>query len=77
MVDVIVPFPEDLHNRVESAASARGLTLDEFVRQCVVVTIDKGNRAADPFLSDKSVYHGDVPSDLSERHDDYLYGEEQ
>jgi hypothetical protein len=25
----------------------------------------------DPFFADDAVYHGEVPSDLSEKHDDY------
>jgi hypothetical protein len=28
----------------------------------------------DPLFKNVSVYDGPVPSDLSERHDDYLYG---
>jgi hypothetical protein len=28
----------------------------------------------DPLLKDVPVYKGPVPADLSERHDDYLYG---
>ena len=33
-------------------------------------------RAADPFFRDHAVFEGPAPADLSERHDDYLYGDE-
>jgi hypothetical protein len=75
MVNIIVPLPEDLKDQAQSAATDRGLSLDEFVRHCVVATLGQGNRASDPFFADLDVFRGDAPSDLSERHDDYLYGE--
>ncbi|HEV7667555.1 MAG TPA: hypothetical protein VGS22_03460 [Thermoanaerobaculia bacterium] len=30
-----------------------------------------------PFFKDHEVYHGSTPADLSERHDDYLYGDDK
>ena len=73
MVNLSVPFPEDLWDKAEAAARERGLALDEFVRRCVSTTVDK-NRANDPLFADRAVFSGDVPSDLAENHDQYLYG---
>jgi hypothetical protein len=33
-----------------------------------------GKDDEDPFFSDKTVFSGKSPSDLSANHDDYLYG---
>lgn len=72
MVNVVVPFPEELREKAEAAARERGLTLDEFVRRCVSTTVDP-LRATDPLFTDKGVFVGDAPSDLAENHDRYLY----
>ena len=76
MVQIIVSFPDDLGSQAEAAAQQRGVPIDEFVRQCVVATMNK-DRSQDPFFADTALYRGDAPSDLSARHDDYLYGEDQ
>ena len=73
MVEVIVPFPEDLHGKATAAAQERGQSLDQFVRGCVVSAISK--RAEDPLFANISVFQGDAPSDLSQNHDEYLYGD--
>jgi hypothetical protein len=72
MVNISVPFPEDLRDQAEAAARERGLTLDEFVRRCVSNTVDRG-RASDPLFADKRIFTGEAPSDLSVNHDRYLY----
>lgn len=38
--------------------------------------LSKLPRSEDPLFKDVEVYTGPVPPDLSERHDDYLYGED-
>jgi hypothetical protein len=72
MVNIVVPFPEDLQSKAEAVARERGLTLDEFVRRCVSTTVAQGN-ATDPLFADTEVFAGDAPSDLAENHDRYLY----
>jgi hypothetical protein len=72
MVNISVPFPDDLREKAEAAASARGLSLDEFVRMCVSATVSQ-NRAADSLFADAEVFTGDSPADLSDNHDKYLY----
>ncbi len=72
MVNISVPFPEDLWGKAEAAARERGLTLDEFVRRCVSKSIDQ-TRANDPLFADRAVFEGDTPADLAANHDQYLY----
>jgi hypothetical protein len=72
MVNIVVPFPDDLQRRAEAVAHERGLTLDEFVRRCVSNFVAQ-NRAADPLFTDTEVFVGDTPTDLAENHDRYLY----
>ena len=76
MVNISVPFPDDLWDKVEAAARERGLPLDEFVRQCVSTTVDP-SRVSDPLFADKRVFSGETPADLAENHDHYLYEMEQ
>lgn len=76
MTEIIVPLPDDLRTDAENAARAKGVALDEFVRTCLANTLRR-SRANDPFFADLEVFRGDAPSDLSVRHDDYLYGEEK
>ena len=73
MTEIVVPVPEDLKDRAEAAARHNGVSLAEFVRQCIAMTVDE--RLKDPLFANLSVFHGDAPSDLSTRIDDYLYGE--
>ncbi len=72
MVNIVVPFPDELRTRAEAVARERGLTLDEFVRRCVSTTVAQGN-AIDPLFADTGVFVGDAPSDLAKNHDRYLY----
>jgi hypothetical protein len=74
MTEIIVPVPEDLKVRAEAAANLNGIPLEQFVRECILATVE--NRASDPLFANISVWPGDAPSDLSARHDDYLYGED-
>jgi hypothetical protein len=74
MTEIIVPVPDDLKDRAESAARQHGISLAEYVRQCIAMTVD--DRLKDPLFANLSVFYGDAPSDLSTRLDDHLYGEE-
>ena len=74
MSEITVILPDELKSQAEHAARVNGLSLDQFVRHCLSMSLTE--RAKDPIFADLSVYAGDAPSDLSERHDDYLYGED-
>jgi hypothetical protein len=60
-------------------ARQQGISFSEFVRraveQAVSSTHDQKRPSRDPFFSDRAVFRGPAPSDTSERHDAYLYGE--
>jgi len=73
MVNVSVPFPENLRDQAEAAARERGMSLDEFVRQSVSRAIGH-NRSTDPLFANTEVFAGDAPHDLAENHDEYLFG---
>jgi hypothetical protein len=72
MVKIYVQFPEDLQERAEAAARMRGITFDEFVRECVSISVDR-TRSKDPLFADAEVFSGDAPTDLAKNHDKYLY----
>jgi hypothetical protein len=67
-----VPLPEDEHPFDAAMRDAK-----EFARQ--VIAERKKNAQLpweeDPLFKDITVYDGPSPSDLSERHDHYLYGD--
>ncbi len=59
-------------------AAEKGITLEQLIQEAVKKLLNdsgKMNTRDDPFFSDKSVFTGDAPSDLSENHDVYLYEE--
>ncbi len=72
MVNISVPFPEELREKAEAAAHERGMSFDEFVRRCVSTNLNQ-IRATDPLFADRQVYTEDAPPDLAENHDRYLY----
>lgn len=72
MVNIVVPFPEDLRHQAELAARERGISLDEFVRRCVSESVTHP-AAGDPLFTDSAVFTGNTPSDLAANHDHYLY----
>jgi hypothetical protein len=77
MTQVTIPFPEDLKERAEQTAAKAGTSLEEFVRESVELRLGSPELSwsTDPFLSDREVWEGPGPSDMSESHDDYLYGD--
>ena len=72
MVDLTVRVPDELRDKVILVARQRGLTLDEFVQFCLSSVVD---REQDPLFCDSAVFVGDAPSDASENHDRYVYGD--
>jgi hypothetical protein len=74
-----VMLPDDLRRRAASHAQKAGMSLGELIREAIAGWLDRpeNKRASDdPFFSDKTVFEGPCPADLSARHDDYLYGDE-
>ena len=68
-------IPDDLKLKAEETATARGLSLDEFIREVLEWALTPSD-ASDPLFADDAVYAGAAPADLSTHHDQYLYGED-
>lgn len=55
----------------------KGISLGELIRNAIAVNLNQSQESGsddDPLFSDKEIFTGDVPTDLSVHHDDYLYG---
>jgi hypothetical protein len=79
-----ITLADDLVELAERSAETRGISVDELVRELLVVESFKLQSEQsgdisyenDPFLSDREFYTGPTPPDLIENHDDYLYGDQ-
>lgn len=72
-----IMLPTDLKAKAIQRARKLNLSLGELIRESLRKCITKPSFVAsdDPFYMDKAVFEGTSPYDLSEKHDDYLYGE--
>jgi len=73
-----VLLPQALKARATLRARKRGISLGEFVRECLSAALNNpmaSDRSDNPPLADSPVYDGPAPSDLAEQHDHYLYDE--
>lgn len=70
-----IMLPAELKHRAEWLAREKGTSLGELVRESLETKLAQDGRERDPFFADAAVFTGDVPSDLSANHDEYLYGE--
>jgi hypothetical protein len=54
-----------------------GLFLLGSIRESLEKAMNSGGKVAsdDPYLSDNSLYEGNIPADLAQNHDKYLYGD--
>lgn len=73
-----IMLPRDLKLRAVESAKAKGVSLGEIIRESLERALlreaeDPSSR--DPLFDRSLVFDGDVPKDLAERHDDYLYGD--
>ncbi|MFU8848642.1 MAG: CopG family transcriptional regulator [Opitutales bacterium] len=66
-------IPNELKSQAEQQARREGISLSELIRQRLLESIDSKAKPA-AFFS-RQPWSGEVPADLSARHDDYLYGE--
>jgi len=69
-------LPDDLKRAAQSHAERRGISLGELIRESLRrgIETEPEGRDQDPLFVDAATWSGDVPSDISERHDDELYG---
>ena len=68
---------EDLKILAIRRANAVALSLGGFIRESLERALKSDGKVAldDPYMSDNSVYEGDIPADLAQNHDKYLYGD--
>lgn len=75
-----IVLPYELQIQAALYAKENGISFGELVRESLKEKMEKaprkGRKKRDPFFADTAVFRGDVPPDLSERIDDYLYGED-
>jgi hypothetical protein len=79
MLRTTVVLPPRLKDAAQQQARSAGISFGEFLRRAVAKAVaDSATRRRgrrDSFLDDMAVFDGEVPNDLSRRHDSYLYGE--
>ena len=72
-------LPKELRREAEELAARKGISLSELIReQLTRITNNnrrRDRRARDPLFANANPSEKDAPADLSENHDDYLYGE--
>ncbi|MBM4165941.1 MAG: hypothetical protein FJ218_03345 [Ignavibacteria bacterium] len=69
-----IHIPDNIYQIITQEALQTGKSLEEVLLQSVN-SLRKTPR--NPFFADENFYEGDVPSDLSLHHDEYLYGDKQ
>jgi len=75
-----IMLPDDLKAQAHHRARGMGISLGELIREALEAILghsDDKNLSEDPLFSDDAVYEGKAPEDLSQNHDQYLYGEKQ
>ena len=72
-------LPEKLKRSVNKKAHALGLSLGEFVRKSLELSLknDLSDSKNDPFVKDKNFYSKKIKHDVSLKHDDYIYGKKK
>jgi hypothetical protein len=72
-----IMLPDDLRRRAISRARERGVSLGELIRESLDASVPiRYDATQDPLFADV-VFDGPAPRDLSTRHDEYLYDEEE
>ena len=73
-----IMLPPELKDLAEKRARKLGVSMGELIRWSLGAFLERPEElgADDSFLCDDAVFEGEVPADLSEKHDDYLYGDE-
>ena len=72
-----IMLPHDLKLRVAQYAKKQGISMGELIRNVMDAALNNPHSNSfddDPLFSDKECYTGDVPNDISQNHNQYLYG---
>lgn len=67
-----IMLPEELKYKAMQTAAKRGISLGELIRDSLEQACAAEPESADPFYSDTKAFTGDIPEDISAKHDDYL-----
>jgi|CXWL01.1.fsa_nt_gi hypothetical protein len=70
-------LPAELKARALRRAKDKGVSFGSIVRESLELALNEEISVVDCFFADSAVYKGKAPSDLSSRHDDYLYGDKE
>ena len=75
-----IMLPPELKMRAQRLAHQDGVSLGDLIRRALDAWLrgSQGSPAStgkDPLFADEEVWTGDVPADLSQDHDRYLYGD--
>ena len=72
-------LPLDLKHRSQAHAQRMGVSLGELIRESLEATLrgDAGEVREDALFTDTATLDGSLEGDLSEHHDQYLYGSYQ
>ncbi|MFO8070292.1 MAG: hypothetical protein R6V85_00335 [Polyangia bacterium] len=72
-----VMLPIRLKKLAEDRARDEGVSLGELIRRSLAREVEPGegdDPSSDAFFADDAVFEGETPADLSLRHDDFIYG---
>ncbi len=72
-----VMLPDDLRGRALRRARELGVSLGELIRQSLDAQLARNRTPTeeDALFADRAVFTGEAPSNLSQNHDRYLYGD--
>ena len=75
MLRTTIMLPPDLKRRAVLRAQAEGVSLGELIRRSLESAIrdPSDSRDRDPLFADREVFAGEVPADIAQNHDRYLY----
>jgi hypothetical protein len=75
MLRTTIMLPSSLKNRAQAFAFKKGISVGELIRESLESMLHqaKSERQTDPFFDDTHFFVGDIPTDLSAKHDEYLY----
>lgn len=74
MYRTTIMLPANLKNRAQQFAFKKGISFGELIREALESTLQQAKKT-DPFFDDQHFFDGDIPTDLSAKHDEYLYGD--
>ena len=77
MYRTTIMLPVSLKNRAQQFALKKGISVGKLIREALEATLQQAkiSQKSDPFFDDANFFDGDIPTDFSAKHDEYLYGD--